>query len=40
MSTVPGAAAGAVIGAALAYLLVPAVTLTAGVLPPSRRCAW
>jgi hypothetical protein len=34
MLTVPGAAAGAVIGAALAYLLVPAVTLTAGGAAP------
>jgi hypothetical protein len=39
MLSVPGAAAGAVIGAALAYLLVPAVTLTAGgsaPFPPVR----
>jgi hypothetical protein len=34
MLSVPGAAAGAVIGAALAYLLVPAVTLTAGGAAP------
>ena len=32
--SVPGAAAGALIGAALAYLLVPAVTLTAGASAP------
>jgi hypothetical protein len=39
MLSVPGAAAGAVIGAALAYLLVPAVTLTPGgktPFPPVR----
>ena len=39
MLTVPGAAAGAAIGAALAYLLVPAVTLTSGgstPFPPVR----
>jgi hypothetical protein len=39
MLSVPGAAAGAVIGAALAYLLVPAVTLTSGgsaPFPPVR----
>ena len=34
MLSVPGAAAGAVIGAALAYLLVPAVTLTPGGIAP------
>jgi hypothetical protein len=34
MLSVPGAAAGAVIGAALAYLLVPAVTLTPGGAAP------
>ena len=34
MLSVPGAAAGAVIGAALAYLLVPAVTLTPGGTAP------
>src|SRR4029077_17736103 len=34
MLSVPGAAAGAVIGAAWAYLLVPAVTITPGGPPP------
>lgn len=34
MLSLPGAAAGALIGAALAYLLVPAVTLTAGASAP------
>ena len=34
MLALPGAAAGALIGAALAYLLVPAVTLTTGAAAP------